>query len=390
MYFNGKLAINLCFLQSLLFFSQNFAEEFDVDSKCVQYNAEEFAENINKKNHFVMFYAPWCTHCKRLYPTWEELAEMLNDEGSRVTIAKVDCTSETSICDQQDITGYPTLKYFSTDLLEPVKFRGTRDLPSLTNFLNEQLGSSLAKPGGDTDEVILDAAAKELTDESYSSHLSSGKHFVKFYAPWCGHCQRLAPTWEAVGGAYVNSKFVTIAKIDCTVNRDACKSYDIKSYPTLLWIEDGRKIDKYQGPRTLDDLKNYIVEMLGGTVDQMEEAEEHPPSPVISLSGENFLKGISSGFTFVKFFAPWCGHCKGLAPTWEELGKKFANKDNVVIAKVDCTLEYNKELCNEQEVDGFPTLLLYKDGEKIGEYTGTRALEDLYEFVGKHFAHDEL
>jgi hypothetical protein len=42
------------------------------------------------------------------------------------------------------------------------------------------------------------------------------------------------------------------------------------------------------------------------------------------------------------------------------------------------------------QVDGFPTLFLYKDGEKVAEYTGSRSLEDLYEFVIKHIPHDEL
>jgi len=49
-------------------------------------------------------------------------------------------------------------------------------------------------------------------------------------------------------------------------------------------------------------------------------------------------------------------------------------------------------MCNicPLQVDGFPTLFLYRDGEKVAEYTGSRSLDDLYEFVIKHIPHDEL
>lgn len=64
---------------------------------------------------------------------------MLNEEDSNIRIAKVDCTSDAKICSEQDITGYPTLKFYKVGDLEGVRFRGTRDLPTLSNFINEQL-----------------------------------------------------------------------------------------------------------------------------------------------------------------------------------------------------------------------------------------------------------
>lgn len=134
--------------------------------------------------------------------------------------------------------------------------------------------------------------------------------------------------------------------------------------------------------------------MLGKSAEGDESEEDNADGLIPSVSilnSETFNHGVEKGISFVKFFAPWCGHCKRLAPTWEDLGKKFSSKDDINIAKVDCTMETSKSLCNDQEVDSFPTLILYRDGKKISEYNGSRSLDDLYEFVMNHLKqHDEL
>lgn len=83
-----------------------------------------------------------------------------------------------------------------------------------------------------------------------------------------------------------------------------------------------------------------------------------------------------------------------MAPTWQQLAEKFVGNPNVKIAKVDCTIQENRDLCSEQDVNGFPTLFIYKDGEKISEYNGSRGLDDMYEFINTHVtpekARDEL
>ena len=94
--------------------------------------------------------------------------------------------------------------------------------------------------------------------------------------------------------------------------------------------------------------------------DEAEKVPEAPPkSDVKYLDKENFEAEIAGGVTIVKFFAPWCGHCKRLAPTWDELAGKFSVADDVTVAKVDCTSDdnKNKDLCSEQGGNSIDILL---------------------------------
>lgn len=72
---------------------------------------------------------------------------------------------------------------------------------------------------------------------------------------------------------------------------------------------------------------------------------------------------------FIKFYAPWCGHCKKLAPTWTEFHQKF--KDRVNVAKVDCTEDHSKPLCQQFEVRSYPNLKLITKG-KFYTFKGKR------------------
>ena len=87
---------------------------------------------------------------------------------------------------------------------------------------------------------------------------------------------------------------------------------------------------------------------------------------------------------FIKFFAPWCGHCKSLAPTWAEFNR--LHKDELNVGLVDCTTDGGKPLCSALEVRGYPTLLFFSADEQEGgaraiKYSGPRARENLEEFA---------
>lgn len=126
-----------------------------------------------------------------------------------------------------------------------------------------------------------------------------------------GHCQKLAPVFEELGRALEHDTTVSIAKLDCTEYRPICKDFDVKGYPTLLWLENGKKVDKYSGPRSLEDLKGYVEQRAAG--EGAEKPTEKPAAKengegaaILQLSTESFVQGIETGVTFVKFFAPWC------------------------------------------------------------------------------------
>ena len=106
-------------------------------------------------------------------------------------------------------------------------------------------------------------------------------------------------------------------------------------------------------------------------------------SAVIDLIPDNFDKVVlkSGKPALVEFFAPWCGHCKNLAPVYEELGQNFAHAENKVsIAKVDA--DANNELGKRFGVQGFPTLKWFdgKSDQPI-DYNSGRDLDSLQDFI---------
>jgi protein disulfide-isomerase-like protein len=103
------------------------------------------------------------------------------------------------------------------------------------------------------------------------------------------------------------------------------------------------------------------------------------------LNPRTFDEAIQSKNTFVKFYAPWCGHCKSLAPDWDTLADQNAASSSVLIGSVDCTTDENKDLCEEHGVSGYPTLKYFKDG-KVEDYSGARDLNSLEDFVDEELA----
>jgi len=227
----------------------------------------------------------------------------------------------------------------------------------------------------------------------------SGTWLVEFFAPWCGHCKKLAPTWEELATAS-KGKF-NVAKVDCTVEKDVCGTIGVRGYPTVKLFVDG-KIHDYNGQRTTDAFTTF-VEGLSNVPKEIKKEEKHeekqeekheekkevveePTSDVVILTDANFVEKTKEGDWLLKFYAPWCGHCKRLAPTWDELATKAKGKFHV--AKIDCTVE--TETCAKESIRGYPTVKLVTGGKTL-DYKGPRTTDDFMNFVENSKAgRDEL
>lgn len=211
-----------------------------------------------------------------------------------------------------------------------------------------------------------------LTGSTFDDVIASKEKmtFVKFFAPWCGHCKAMADTWEQLA---LDVTHVNIAEVVCTQeeNKDICGREKVEGFPTLILYQDGAKMLEYTSSRSLEGFKTFLE------AEQKKTAAAE--SAVLKLDSSNFSRETQEGATFVKFFAPWCGHCKAMAEDWEKLAQKL---DDVKIAEVDCTQESSKSVCQTEEVSGFPTIFLYKDGKKLGdEFSGRRNLKGFVEFL---------
>ncbi|KNE68140.1 protein disulfide-isomerase domain [Allomyces macrogynus ATCC 38327] len=93
------------------------------------------------------------------------------------------------------------------------------------------------------------------------------------------------------------------------------------------------------------------------------------PTNIIPLTSKNFDDKVKSGTWMIEFFAPWCPHCKKLAPKYEKLATTaipWRAEHDFYVARVDCVAD--QPLCDRAKVDGFPTIFLYNQGQQIEEY----------------------
>jgi len=179
-----------------------------------------------------------------------------------------------------------------------------------------------------------------------------------------------------------------------------------KDVPTMvladLGAESGIKKFPYGGAVSVEGISEHVQKFLDGELKPHLKSEAVSPEDtagdVVVAKGASFADLVLNNEkdVLVEFYAPWCGHCKKLAPTWEELATKMKTlNDQVVIAKFDGTA--NEVDVAGLAVKGFPTLYFFKGNDKANpvKYEGGREVDDFVNYLKenghnsfKHDAHD--
>ncbi|KAL5119157.1 hypothetical protein ACEQ8H_002864 [Pleosporales sp. CAS-2024a] len=243
--------------------------------------------------------------------------------------AKVDCMAFADLCTAHKVMSYPSLYYFKggKQMEKEVGEKTMRELSQWVEKLLEAIrpgtrkegGPKLPKPGAksvetepDTAEAVKDMdkagtdnkqavmstakstptkAAKParptpttvvnlggtveaLTTENFPKLVTQSNEFwwVEFFAPWCQHCQALAPNWQNLARQMRGQ--LNIGQVNCDEHKKLCKEAGVRGYPTLLLFRGSERVE-YDGLRGIGDLTSYAekVAAVRSGVEEVDAAD---------------------------------------------------------------------------------------------------------------------
>jgi len=210
--------------------------------------------------------------------------------------------------------------------------------------------------------------------------------FIKFFAPWCGHCQAMAADWERLGRHLENKPIkgvdLVIGTVDCMSMKAMalCLENQVEGYPAIKLMMDGVMVESYLFARTYERMKRFLFEKL------VDPAKLVPSSiGVYMLDDSTFQRVVEDkeNVVTVKFFVPQCTHCQQLAPVWEETAIQFLleEAEDLKFAEVNCMDPDSIDICEEEAVTTFPTIYTYKDGLVEDIFDGEFELKDIENYI---------
>lgn len=247
---------------------------------------------------------------------------------------------------------------------EVAKFVKTNKLPLINEFTQETAGDIF---GGDVKKHVL-LFAKKSEEAQFTALLGEMK-----------------PVAEKFKG---RALFIYV-DIGVEDNERILEFFGLKKEecPAIRFIALDEDMVKYKpdfADITQANLEKFVGDVLDGNLKPHLMSQEVPSDwdkePVKVLVGKNFneVAKDKSKNVLVEFYAPWCGHCKQLAPIWDKLGEEYKENESIVIAKMDSTANEVEDI----KIQSFPTIKFFPaNSDEVIDYEGERTLEGFKKFL---------
>jgi thiol-disulfide isomerase/thioredoxin len=389
-------------------------DSFSNHEAFTNYN-EHFINPSDNEDVFVMFYAPWCGHCKNAKPEIQKtlggIATEYNDyitgnykKKGKVAVVFVNGDNYPELAKRHDVQGYPTFKMFkgvsdkhsleSNDIME---YDGGRSFSDFEGFLNQD----------NTEGFTNYTEAFANYDRKVAN--KDEDVFAMFYAPWCGHCKNAKPEMQKtlggiateyddyLSGNYKKEGNVVVVLVNGDTHPELAKRHDVQGYPTFKMFKgvsdksslESSDIMEYDGGRNKEDFEGFLNQ------DNTEGYTNY------NEAFTNYYEKFSNPNedVFVMFYADWCGHCKtakphiqkslgGIATEYDDYTSgnyRSHNGKSIVLVNADKF----PEITRQHGVQGYPTFKYFKSvkgknllaHDEVKDYNGHRTSEGFNSFL---------
>lgn len=308
-----------------------------------------------------------------------DAAKNFNKVAQAVDSATFGVTSEQAVFDELKMTGEQNMVLFK-------KFdEGRNDLTEGDFSVDELKGFIHANQLALVSEFNQETAQKIFGGDIKVHNLFfASKKSDSFKA-------ELAEFTEAAKSFKGKSIFVLI-DTDVAENERVMEFFGLKAAdaPTIRLISLGAEMTKFKPDFTeitsaavTAFVQSFFDGKLKAHLLSQDLPEDWDAQPVKVLVGSNFdsIAKDETKSVLVEFYAPWCGHCKQLAPIYDQLAEKFADNNELVVAKMDSTLNELEDI----KIQSFPTIKLFPKGSsEVIDYSGDRTLEAMAKFLESH------
>lgn len=284
---------------------------------------------------------------------------------------------------------------------ELAKAEGAK-FPSVVLYKSFDEGKNVFDEAFDVEAIEKFASVKsipligEVGPETYAGYMATGIPLAYIFAEEASEREALAKDLKEVAEKHRGA--VSFATIDAKAFGAHAGNLNLKAdqWPAFA-IQDTVNNKKFPFDQdskiTADLIDKFVQEFVDGKVEPsiksepIPEKQEGPVQIVVAKNYDDIVLDDAKD-VLIEFYAPWCGHCKALAPKYDILAGLYAEQkfDHLVtIAKVDATANDVPD-----EIQGFPTIKLYKSGDKANPitYSGSRSIEDLIKFVKENGTHE--